>query len=194
MSDSKFAYSTTDPEALAAYRAALVVRREFGARLRRAAAALGDNLGPLVSVKEFGGPEEITGLEPAATGKKPAGWRLVPSRKRLEPAIGKAGDQARRWLVEHQPPADADPRYVLKAHGLAYYSRVPSARGTQLTLRPHLFEFDDRLWACYRGHPDGDWPGDDPGLTWPQVSLDEFVQAYAKFQLAEAKPASAASA
>lgn len=171
-----YAYRTSDPAALAAYRTAVEARKQFGARLRADAAAIGHNLGVLSAHRGFGGPEEIVGLEPDQTGKTPDGWRIV--RGRLEPALrGKGSAAARRWLEDHQPPPDVDRRWVLKKHGLAYQSRIPAAGGTYKGYVPVLFEHDGYLWACYKGRPDGDFPGESSGLTWPACPLDEYETA-----------------
>ena len=175
--DDLHAYCTDDPAALAAYRTAVAARAEFSARLRADCAALGGNRGALSSHRGFGGPEQITGLQPDGSGTIPAGWRIV--RDSLEPARrGSGSAEARRWLDERQPGADLDPRYALKRHGLAYQSRTYSGRGgTFYTHLPSLFEQDGRLWACYKGKPDGDFPGEPSGLTWQPVALSAYYAA-----------------
>lgn len=173
-----YVYRTDNPEALAAYRTAVAARAEFGHRLRADAAALGRNNGALVGDTAFGGPEKVVGLDPDTSGAIPAGWRIV--RGRLEPAKrGQGAADARRWLDEHQPGADRDPRYVLKAHGLPYQSRVYLGGGSFHAHLPVLFEHDGQLWACYKGKPDGDFPGDPSGLTWPACPLGDYYAAKA---------------
>lgn len=170
------AYRTTDPAAINAYRTAVIARAGFTARLRAATAAIGANTGAVSTYTAFGGPEKIVGLDPDNSGVIPVGWRVV--RGDLVPArSGPGAAAARRWLKEHQPAATLDPRYVLKSHGLAYQSRVPTGGGTYDVHLPIVDEHNGVLWACYQGEPDGDFPGEDPGLTWEPRPLEEYYAA-----------------
>lgn len=174
----QYTYRTDGPAALAAYRTAVAARAVFTAQLHVDAAAIGGNNGARCGVRGFGGPEYIPGLEPDGSGTIPAGWRIV--RDRLEPALrGPGSAAARRWLKEHQPTPGLDRRYVLKGHGLAYQSRVSVGGDGYKSYLPDLFEHDGQLWACYRGEPDGDFPGEPARLTWPACTLAEFHTAQA---------------
>lgn len=179
---SKQAYATDDPAALAAYRTAKTGRDEFNRRLHADAAALGHNLGPMWRRQIKGVGMEIVGLRPDASRRAPAGWHLVERGRRLAPA----GSPARRWLVEHQPTADIDPLAVLLERGLVARSRDEHG-GSFTIFRPVLFEWDGRLWACYKGAPLADDDNDlaEPagtpaGLTWPRVALEDCLVALAR--------------
>ncbi len=174
--DQKYAYCTDDPAALDAYRQASARRHEFTMRLRPAAAAIGGNLGPVSAPGGFGGPEEILGLMPDGSGQIPAGWRLRARPQRLEPATGRAGNPARKWLSDFKPPPDVDPTYMLKTHGLAYQSRIWKG-ATYTAHHPLVFEHDGLLWACYLGQPEGDDWHEPHNITWPAVDVDDFVAA-----------------
>jgi hypothetical protein len=170
-------YSTSDPKALAAYRAAVIARDAFLDQLRSDAAELGGNDGPVI-VFETGGPMRLAGLRPAGEGMSQGwAWRLI--RGRLEPArFGPGVAAAQRWLDEHQVPGDCDPRYVLKAHGLAYQTRVGPLSKYQIHV-PVLFEHDDRLWVRYVGQPKGDDVLSDEvfSITWEPVMPSVFLAA-----------------
>lgn len=178
---TRVAYATDDPTILAAYREAKARRYEFSRRLLRNASAIGHNLGPLSQKKPNGG-EEIIGLKPDVSGIAPAGWRLTPDGKKLNPIITKAGDVARRWLSMHQPTDDMDPLTVLKDHGLLAQSRVTSG-GAYAVYRPVLFDHDDRLWVCYSGTPENDL-GEPAEPTWPPVPLADCLVALARAEAA----------
>ncbi len=168
----KFAYATDDPAVLDAYRAAAAARREYGQRLRAAAADLGHNLGPAAR-RNARGREEIVGLRPDNSGRPPRGWRLVERGKRLAPCTS----TARRWIVEHQPPAGTDPLEVLLPNGLVALSRVESGErpgDNYRDFRPVVFEWGGKLWACYKGSP--------VGVTWPQVPLAACLVAQAALE------------
>jgi hypothetical protein len=171
--DTKYAYRTFDPAALAAYRTAVAARREYTVRIRAAAAALGGNVGALAGNTSFGGPEKIFGLSPDGSGTVPAGWCIV--RRQLEPAKrGPGSAAARRWLEQHQPPPGVDILFVLKDHGLAYQSRVYIGGGSYQVHHPIIIERDDTLFACYLGKPDGDFPEEPAGMTWDELPTAEF--------------------
>jgi hypothetical protein len=170
----QFAYSTDDPEAVAAFRQAVADRVAFGERVRADCAALGGNKGPLVQSGVWG-KDRIVGLGPDDSGVIPDGWRIV--RGRLEPKRGKPGEAARQWLADHQPP---DVRHAMTAHGLPRHSTVPSQPGsfTRRMIQPALFEHEGTLWACYEGKPGDDFDGSDAeGCTWTPRKLSEFYAA-----------------
>jgi hypothetical protein len=174
----KQAYATDDPAILAAYRTAKAARHEFTKKLIPAVAAIGNNLGPLVAARKTCGGEEIVGLRPDKSGKIPAGWRLTDRGARLAPAITRAGDQARRWLAEHQPPAGTDPLAVLGQHGLPGLSRVGNVYAYK-DYEPVVFEWDDKLWACYKGQPITE-DGEPAEVTWPVVPVADCLVAMAR--------------
>jgi hypothetical protein len=168
----KYAFATGDPAALDAYRAVAAARHEFSHRLFADAAALGHNRGPMSRKRAVGG-EEIVGLRPDQSGQAPDGWHLVERGKRLAPRTGPAGGKARAWLAAHQPPAGTDRMLVMAGHGLIPYSKVETG-GKYTCYRPVLFEWDGKLWACYRVTPGAGAPG---GITWPSVPLEDCLAA-----------------
>jgi hypothetical protein len=177
-------YRTTEAAALAAYRAAVAARDEFTAKLHVAIAALGaGKLRPLYCTTAFGGPIALKGLEYLYAGHVPWGWRVVNCRGtyQIEPKSSGAGAAAaKRWLAEHQPSPDCDPRYMLKGHGITYQSRVHFTGGRFNTYFPSLFEYDGALWIWYRdGAPDADFPKEPCEITWERVPVEEMQTAYA---------------
>lgn len=177
-------YRTTDPAALAAYRAAVAARDEFTTRLLSDITILGaGKLRPLSREVGFGGPVEICGLQYQDDAHVPWGWRVVSpnGNHRLEPKPSGAGSAAaKRWLAEHQPGPACDPRYVLKTHGITYQSRIHTSGGGFRTYTPAVFEYDDALWVWYRdGDPDADFPGEPCQITWEQVPLADMQKTYA---------------
>lgn len=177
-------YATSNPDAVAAYRAAVAARDVFLDKLRADAVELGGNSGPVI-VFESGGPMRVAGFSFVVGADVPAGWRLV--RGRIEPArTGPGAAAARRWLDEHQVPGDCDPRYVLKAYGLAYQTRVGPLSKFQIHV-PVLVEHDDRLWVRYVGDPLGDNVLDDPiTVTWEPVMPSKFLAAQEAHDAAKA--------
>lgn len=177
-------YRTTDPAALAAHRAAVAALAEFTAWLYTEIATLNaGDLKPLSRNGAFGGPVELAGLEYVDASHVPWGWRVLnhKGKYRIEPkSVGAGSAAAKKWLEEHQPGPDRDPRYVLKNHGIAYQSRVHFTGGGFETYTPALFEHDAALWIWYRdGAPDGDFPRDPCQITWDRVPLADMQTAYA---------------
>lgn len=188
MTAQNHAYSTTDPAALAAHRDALAARAEYAAWIRVAAKQLGGATRGRASIKGFGGPEELIGLDADGSGTVPHGWTLLTGDLLKPLTRGEGASAAKRWLRERQPTPNADPIYALKAHGLAYQSREWVGAGTFKTYLPVLFEHDGELWACYRGKPDGDFPGDPANITWTPRTLAEFETAKGEAWALAAQP------
>jgi hypothetical protein len=180
MSD-EYAYSTDNPEAVAAFRQTRADLISFKDRVRAACAELGGNNGPLVRQGIWGSPDEIVGLDPDDSGTIPEGWRIV--RGRLEPRRGKPGDGARKWLAEHQPP---DMRHAMVGHGLPRHSQTPSNTGGFRLSAPALFEHDGVLWACYSGKPGEGVIDDGQACTWTPRKLSEFHAAREAVKAAKA--------
>lgn len=172
---TEHAYSTDNPEALAAFRDTAAAMRDYLPRLRADIAALGAT-NPLVYSGFGGSPDELVALEPNDTGHIPDGWRIV--RGRLVPRRGKPGEPARQWLAAHQPP---DVRHALTFHGLPRCTSIASGSGFRMG-EPTLFEHDGVLWACYPGKP-GEGIFDDQPCTWTPRRLSEF---HAAFEAADA--------
>lgn len=175
---NQYAYSTDNPEAVAAFRQAVADLQAFGERVLADCAALGGNEGPLVHGGIWGSQDRIVGLGPDGSGTIPAGWRIV--RGRLEPRRGKPGDLARQWLADRQPP---DVRHVMTKYGLPRHSRVPAQSNgfTHRMIAPVLFEHEGTLWACYEGKPGDDFDGPEAsaagGCSWTLRKLSEFHAA-----------------
>ena len=177
-------YRTTDEAALVAYRAAVAARDAYTTQLHTAITGLGaGNLRPLYRTTAFGGPVALTGFEYSDAAHVPWGWRIVnyKGKFRIEPKNGGAGAAAaKRWLDERQPGPACDPRYMLKAHGITYQSRVHFTSGEFNTYYPTLFEYDDALWIWYRdGAPDADFPKEPCTVTWEREPLAKMQAAYA---------------
>lgn len=177
MSDVQHAYSTDNPDTVAAFTAAVKARSAFAARIIAAAETLGNNKGPLRGGGVMTGYLTV-GLAPDDPENPPAGWRYLKSRDRLEPARGKAGDAARAWLNEHQPPADADGRTVMEAHGLPRTTGLGATFSTGMVSTPQIFEHDGSVWALYDRKPEKE-------CTWTPRKLSEYHAAREAFEAAD---------
>ena len=177
------AYSTSDPTIIAAYRQAVADRTAAGKRIAADLTELG--AGPRVYVRNSG----FTGTTARVTAVEqsgdhiPDGWRVVGGN--LEPRRGKPGEQARKWLDDHQP---VDVRAALEGHGLPRACWIPDDRsGGYRIVQPVLFEHDGTLWACYRAEPGRSGSGfDDRPCTWERRKLSEFHAARESAEAAEA--------
>lgn len=186
---NEHAYSTDNPEAVAAYRQARAEQKEAGKRIAADVAALG--AGPRVFVRTSGFssiPSELTAIEQKGD-HIPEGWRVV--RGNLEPRRGKPGEGARKWLADHQP---VDVRHVMEAHGLPRTSWIPRGNGLGYRIvSPALFEHDGTLWASYEGEPGTtDCGFDTDKCTWTPRKLSEFHAAREAAEDAEANAKAAA--
>jgi hypothetical protein len=146
--------------------------RTYLPKLQADIAALGGAKNPLVRTGIWGSPDELVALEPDGSGETPDGWRIV--RNRIEPRRGKAGDTARRWLADRQPP---DLRHTLTKHGLPRHASVATGSGGFRLLAPTLFEHDGTLWACYDGEPGHGYFDNGQTCTWSPRKLSEFHAA-----------------
>jgi hypothetical protein len=169
---SSYAYSTDEPEILAAFREAAAAMADYLPRLREEIATIGGAKNPLVFSGMWGSPDELVALEPDGSGVIPDGWRMV--RSRLEPRRGGPGEGARKWLADHQPP---DIRHTLAAHGLPRHAYLSSPSGGFRLIPPVLFEHDGSLWACYDGEPGRGYLDDGKPCTWTPRRLSEFHAA-----------------
>jgi hypothetical protein len=186
----QYAYSTDDPETVAAYRQALADRNATGKRIRDDVLALG--AGPRVMARGGSFPgdrQKVVGIEQQGD-HVPDGWRVV--RGNLEPRRGKPGDAARKWLEDHQP---VDVRHVMEAHGLPRACWIPSRKGdfSYRIVKPELFEHEGTLWACYESEPGKSGSGfDDDACTWTPRKLSEFHAAREAVEAADAEKAEVA--
>lgn len=171
------AYSTDDPAVVAAFTAAIQARCDFSQRVVDDAETLGKNKGVLRMGGVFGRCETV-GLAPDDPNDPPEGWTYIRSRDRLEPRRGKAGDAARRWLADHQPPDDADGRTAMEAHGLPRHTGLDRGFSTGRISTPRIFHHDGTVWALYSGKPDGE-------CTWAPRRLSEYYAAQEAFEASE---------
>jgi len=177
--ETTHAYRTDNLAAIAAFHAARAAGIEHLHRINADRELLGGSTGFVGGPKGFGGPVHLVGLRPDDSGQIPAGWRLNRRDKILKPQK----PAAVQWLDERQPGNSCDPAYVLKAYGMAYQSRVGTL-GDFLIFYPTVFEHNGYLWAGYRGEPDGDFPGEPAGITWPRVPIYNFRAALDSFAAA----------
>lgn len=188
------AYSTTDPEIIAAYRAADGELRDFSARVCEAARQLGKNKGVLRQGGRMLGHSVVAGLVPDDPADPPEGWRYVKSRRRLEPRRGPAGEPAEAWLIQHQAPK-IDIRGMLDAqYGLPRYSSSPGSDPDSRRVGcPGILFHDGTLWAAYDGHPCGDLFGfrdlREPDERWTLRRPSEFYAAREAYEAAHAETA-----
>jgi hypothetical protein len=179
---SEIAYSTDNPEAVAAFRAACAERNEFGPRVKAAAEQLGKNNGALFFSGVFG-PRTCAGLAPADPADPPEGWVYSKTKDLLVPRRGKAGDVARAWLDEHKSPVD--PLNVLSDHGLPRNDDLGAdSQGRMRVGVPEVFHHDGVLWAHYRGGPHGLF-GSPKECSWTPRKLSEYFAAREAYQAAE---------
>ncbi|WP_431728637.1 hypothetical protein [Verrucosispora sp. TAA-831] len=163
---SERAYSTSDPATVAAYRAAADGFQNTARRAQEDSEALGKNKGALIRRHPLFGAEVI-GLAADDPTDPPQGWRYLKSVEHLVPRRGKAGDPAREWLEEHQPPKL---RAVMEQHGLPRTSRSDPNSTRYRIMSPALFDHDGTVWALYRGVIDGE-------CTWTPRKLSEYHAA-----------------
>lgn len=183
MSDRRqHAYSTDNPDVVAAYRIAVEQRNTFGKRIAAAVEALG--AGPRVHVRGgamSGDSQRVVGLEQKGD-HIPDGWRFLKSSGTLEPRRGKPGDPARQWLADHQP---VDVRTVMEAEGLPRSVWIPTEGFSYRIVLPELFEHDGTLWAMYEAEPGTSDTGfDSEPCTWTPRKLSEFHAAREAFEAA----------
>lgn len=184
---TQIAYSTDDPEAVAAFKAAAEALRGFTAQIIADGHALGKNKGVYRSDHVFGG-YTVAGLAPDDPNDPPEGWVYSKGRDMLVPRRGKAGDPARAWLDAHKPPKDL--LAVLADFGLPHNDNLGAKDSGSFRIGvPTVFELDGTLWAGYRGHPYASFGGPDE-CTWAPRKLSEFHAALEAREAAdEAVPA-----
>lgn len=179
---SEFAYSTSDPAIVAAYRQALADRVAMGKKVAASLAQLG--AGPQVYMISDGFPgsrDRFTAIQPKGD-HVPDGWRLMKRSGLLEPRRGKPGEAARKWFAEHQP---VDVRHVMEQHGLPRSAWKPTDSGYSIST-PQLFDAGDALWARYASEPGAGGAFDTKPCTWTPRKLSEFHAAWEAFQEREA--------
>jgi hypothetical protein len=172
MTTKEHAYSTNNPDVVAAFTAAAEARTAFARRVVADAKALGSNKGPLHNTHVFGGDETV-GLAVDDADNPPDGWTPSKGRGYLVPRRGAPGADARRWLADHQPPAGSDVRAVMADHGLPRTTGLDFDH-TNTISTPLLFCHDGEVWALYKRQPDDE-------CTWTPRRLSEFHAAREAF-------------
>jgi hypothetical protein len=169
MTTGKYVYATDDPTIVAAYETADRLFHDMMKRAATDALALGKNKGLLVlRGAGWGVLTSIAGLAPDDPDDPPAGWRYLKTRDRLEPQRGLGGGDARRWIADHQPGADADVRGVLETHGLP--RSIDYCRDDQYYIgTAAIVLHDGTLWARFDAEA--------KDCTWPRRKLSEFYAA-----------------
>lgn len=128
-------------------------------------AAESDRLGRNVyrHAQGLGRRERVVGL--GHTGEALEGWVKLKKHDFLVPARGKAGESARRWLEEHQPPTGISER--LASYGVCEYF-VSESR----VYWPGILRLLDGLYVSWG--TDTGWDG---GEHFRPVLLSEFYAA-----------------
>jgi hypothetical protein len=121
---TQVAYVTRDPDTVAALRATRTATGAFNAQLAADLQVLGRNTG--ATGYTFGRPE-IVGLKPRDPQDPPDGWKYLRRMSCLVPRNGRPGEQARRWLADHQPPPRAVD--ILGDHGAPTSISMPDGFG-----------------------------------------------------------------
>lgn len=175
MSKEPKAYSTDDPTAVAAFTAARDASVAFARKVVADAEALGKNKGALRTSTGSDGGYETIGIAPDDPDDPPEGWVYSKAREALVPRRGKAGESARKWLAEHQPPKETRIRAVMAEHGLP----VNDMHGDGRFGLPAIGVHDGVLWALYLGTPGLWFAGDkQPEITWTPRKLSEYYAAH----------------
>lgn len=161
------AYSKYDAGLVAAFTTASRLREAAVARIVADARAFPHVKGAATFNSVLEGVPRITGLVTDDPSAPPAGWRYVQRRRRLEPERGPAGQDARRWLSDHQIPPEANGRGLLAAAGLPLYVEHG---GDQITISwPRVEVVGGVLWALYRAEP--------KNCSWQRRRVSEFYAA-----------------
>ena len=186
------AYSTDNPDTIAAWHAAFAARDAFTVRLNAGREAIGRNTGAMTTPNRMSGGFYIVGLAADDPDNPPPGWRYSSSKQHLVPRRGNAGAVARRWLEEHQPPEDSNGRQVMAQHGLPIHDLVDGHDLGRISM-PAIFLHDGVLWAHYDGKP-GQWlaGNQQPQCTWTERKLSEYYAAREAYDAAQAAEATEA--
>lgn len=204
------AYSTDNPDAVAAYRQVHAARENWKHAIKTGLAEIG--AGPKVWLAGFAGEREVSGVEakrlpdehlPAAPGDDeegsepndvatvkryhvPDGWQINKDGV-LVPRRSKPGESARQWIAARKLPSVTR---VMAEHGLPPEVWVPSSGGDYRIHAPVVFEHDGVLWATYPLAPDRCGFNPQP-CTWTPRKLSEFYAAKEAVQAAETEKAGA---
>ena len=182
MTMTEHAYSTDDPAAVAAFKAATDALADCQRRARESTEELGKNNGPLIYRHPLFGLE-VVGLAALDPADPPQGWRYLKTREYLVPRRGAAGDAARKWLADHQPP---NLRAIMADHGLPRCSKSDPDSMSYRIMAPKVFEYQGTVWALYRGVIDGE-------CSWTPRKLSEFHAAREAAEEAERQAAETAA-
>jgi hypothetical protein len=173
------AYSTDQPDHVAAYRTAVTHADHQRARIAADMKALGVGTNCHITGGPLSGSDHytITALDPK-DDYVPAGWRILQRDGMLHPRRGQAGDAARQWLADH---TIVNVIAALYPTGLARAAWVAGTGHTfgYRVIPPTVFEQDNTLWALYAAEPGNSDAGLDRGevCTWTRRPLSDYYLA-----------------
>ncbi len=174
-------YSTDDPTVVAAFLDARRQLQGFVIMVTAAARELGKNTGVMRAAGTAdGGAGTTIGLAVDDPDDPPAGWVYNRGRKMLRPVRGRAGNAARQWLDDHQPPPGAAVHAILARFGLPLHDLLGNIGDMSYRFSvPTVGHVDGVVWALYQGHP-GVWYDlalTEPSPPWVRRRLSEFYAA-----------------
>ncbi len=174
-------YSTDDPTVVAAFLDAQRQLQGFAVMVTVAAQELGKNTGVMRAAGAAdGGAGTTIGLAPDNPNDPPTGWVYSRGRKMLRPIRGRAGDAARQWLDDHQPPPGTAVHAILARFGLPLHDLLGDVgdMGCRFSA-PTVGHVDGVVWALYQGRPGVWWDmtRTEPSQPWVRRRLSEFYAA-----------------
>ena len=169
----QYVYSTTDADTVALYRRLTAERAAHAAALRANVLQLGGSGDVYGSAGTTGEPDAIMFLRKRADGYVPPGWETTAAGTMLKPKTGKAGEQARAWLAEHQPP---DVLHALAERGLPRTVWVYTGRDYDV-ITVEVFEDAGELWAVYPIEPGSEQDFHAQPCSWTRRSFVELPAA-----------------
>lgn len=176
MSIHSQAWSCNNPDVVDEYLAARTAYSRFANRVNAAAQEIGNVRG--AACARTSTDVATVGLFPIDDTDPPAGWRLDRTNT-FVPDKGGKGSDARKWLEEHQPPAEVNDRAVLIRHGLPPNDiphKDPAAKRGRITIMtPTIGYHDGTIWALFEGTP-GDWMNgpQEVGEKWTHRNVSDF--------------------
>ncbi len=172
---TEHAFVNRDPAVVALYLDACQKRRAQAQRIYADAATLfGGCPDQIMATGDSISAPQIHGF-PQHGDLTPEGWRHV--RGQLEPRRGKAGDDARAWLSDHQP---VDVRGIMRDTGLPRNC----SNGARIST-PRIFHHDGAVWAHFLYDPAVPGVFSDGPCTWKPCKVSEWHAAREAFEAAE---------
>ena len=181
------AFVCTDVSAFAAYTEAIGNMKRWRNTILADAEEMG--LDPQSWVDYITGREEFTGFTIPDDGVVPEGWRIVKSRKTVEPERGDEGEAARAWVIAHASPGT--PIHVLaRDYGLNTMSQSERDKdGRHFVAHVQVHELGGDLYAVHAHDALNGWAGgeslsfdsvkmsDSMGPLWTEIKLSEYHAA-----------------